>query len=347
MSDPTAQFTPGMNPRPVQPGEPMTSLVFDQELVGRLQALERGGFGNRAEQVIVDHLAKIGQYRAGGRTPREIKSYIWSQMQWDDGGVVPTPTGDLHSLRRSVRANTEVIDPVATRPGAAGPADPYAPADPYGQDGPYGHSSSHGQHAAALPPGTALPGEPAGGPADGHGPGPGPEDDRGGVGGRIAGEILAWIPRALLLLGIYQLVRLVPGFDRMPDVSLWTPFRVLGDGVLGLLNLDPAWSDQAANLTIPALGLLAAGFLNYLTPLRRGRRLAVWPYFLVIVAWVIVFAAGDLGGWLSDVTQGFQEDVRQGVEDEVGRQIDEQVDKTVEEQKGQLEEQLPVPSPAG
>lgn len=310
MSDPTAPFTPGTHPRPVQPGEPMTSLVFDQELVGRLQALERGGFSNRAEQVIVDHLARIGQYRAGGRTPREIKEYIWSQMQWDDAGVATQPTGDLHSLRRSVRANTEVLHPPES----------FVPQPPGATDGRYGAPGP-------TPPGGATSDDDA---RD--------REPEGSLGGRVAGEILAWIPRALLLLGVYQLVRLVPGLDRMPDVSRWEPFRVIGDGALGLLSLDPAWSDQAANLTIPALGLVAAGLLN-LTPLRRGRRLAVWPYVLVIAAWAAVFAAGDLGSWLSDATQGLQDDVRQGVEDEVSEQVEQQVDQQVGELVG--------PSPAG
>lgn len=309
MSDPTVQFSPGgMPPRPIRSGEPMTQLVFDQELVGRLQALQQSGFSIRAEQVIAEHLVKVGQHRAGGRTPREIKEYIWQQMQWGDtgGGVPAAPDGDLHSLRRSVRANTEVMNPPESY-------QPYLP----------------GQQAAGAPPQT-----PAGGPQDPEGPRG--DGDGGGTGARVLGEILALVPRALLLLGVYQLVRLIPGFDRMPDVSLWEPFRAIGDGVLGLLNLNPDWSDQAANMTIPALGLVLAGLLNYVTPLRRGRRLHVWPYFLVIIAWSIVFAAGGIGGFLSDATQDVRQDIEQGVEDEVS----EQVDRTVEDQRQQVEDQV-------
>ncbi|GAB4085323.1 hypothetical protein GCM10028784_19530 [Myceligenerans cantabricum] len=304
MSDPTVQFTPGMPPRPVQPGEPMTTLVFDQELVGRLQALLQGGFSNRAEQVIAEHLVKVGRHRAGGRTPREIKEYIWQQMQWGDAGVPAAPHGDLHSLRQSVRANTEVMHPPESYR-------PQAPAQPPTQPGTSPTAPS-----------------PAGGPAD-----RGPE---GGSGARVLGGILALVPRALLALSVYQLVRLIPGFEQMPDAAAWGPFHGIGDAVLGVLNLDPDWSDQAANLTIPVLGVVLVTLLNVITPLRRDRRLRAWPYTLVIGAWVAVFAASGLAAFASDTT----ENLNQSIQDQVDETLDEQVDQLTDDASDAAKEKV-------
>lgn len=69
-------------PAPVQPGEPMTNLVYDQALMRRLHELHADGFDGAAEQVVADHVAAVGLQRAGGRTPGEIKDYVWSAMRW-------------------------------------------------------------------------------------------------------------------------------------------------------------------------------------------------------------------------------------------------------------------------
>jgi hypothetical protein len=309
----------------------MTTLVFDQELVGRLQALHRGGFSIRAEQVITEHLAKVGQHRAGGRTPHEIKQYIWQQMQWGDAGAPAAPQGgDLHSLRQSVRANTEVIQPPGTiRPQA--PGQQYQQPGQYPPGGQLPQSGQFPQPGQFQQPGT-TPGTPPGGIGQsgiGQSGGDAPESGRGPS---VVGEILAWVPRVLLALSVYQLVRLVPGFDVMPDVSRWDPFRTIGDGVLGTLNLNPDWSDQAANLTIPVLGVVLAALLNYIPPLRRGRKLHTWPYVVVIVAWIAVFVVSGV----TSFTSGATDNLRQGVQE----QIQDQVDKTVEDQKQRAREDV-------
>ncbi|MCF4121426.1 serine/threonine protein kinase [Antribacter sp. KLBMP9083] len=69
-------------PTPVQSGEPMTNLVYDQALMRRLHDLHADGFDGAAEQVVADHVAAVGLQRAGGRTPGEIKDYVWSAMRW-------------------------------------------------------------------------------------------------------------------------------------------------------------------------------------------------------------------------------------------------------------------------
>ncbi|MBL0888621.1 hypothetical protein [Myceligenerans indicum] len=320
MSDPTVRFTPGMNPRPVRSGEPMTMLVFDQELVGRLQALQQSGFGIRAEQVIAEHLVKVGQHRAGGRTPREIKEYIWQQMQWGDTGATATTNGDLHSLRRSVRANTEVANPpenfLPQPPGAHGiPGDAAAQGVPGSADprtaGEHPAQEQQAQEQQAQEHGSGT--RPAGAAEATRAP---------------AGAFLAWIPRILLGVSLYQLVRVFVEPGHLPDVSRWEPFRVLGDRALELLRLNPDWSGQAAELTIPVLGLVLAVLLNLFTPSRRGRKLRVWPYVLVIGTWIVLLAVSGVLSFASDTT----ETVRQGVR--------EQVDQTIEDRKQQLRDAL-------
>ncbi|HEV6954262.1 MAG TPA: hypothetical protein VKY86_13545 [Promicromonospora sp.] len=134
-------------------------------------------------------------------------------------------------------------------------------------------------------------------------------------GGAVAGSVLAWVPRLLLVLGVYQLVRLVPGFDVMPDVAQLPLFRGIGDGVLAMLNLNPEWSEQAANLTIPVLGMAIAGVLGTIRSL--DTKPAVWPFGLVVFAWIVVFAVGGIVGYAQETAQTVREDVRKSVDDTV------------------------------
>ncbi|MGI5191257.1 hypothetical protein ACQEVI_24175 [Promicromonospora sp. CA-289599] len=178
------------------------------------------------------------------------------------------------------------------------------------------------------------------------------ERDRGddSPGGSAAGAALAWIPRILLALSVYQLVRLIPGFDVMPDVSQFPLFRGIGDGVLGLLNLNPEWSDQAANMTIPALGIALAGLLNTIRSL--GTSIAIWPYGLAVVAWIVVFAVGGIVGYAQEATKNIQEDVQNSVDetvedakkdaqDSVEQQIEQGMDDAKQNATDQLEDALP------
>jgi Sec-independent protein translocase protein TatA len=179
-------------------------------------------------------------------------------------------------------------------------------------------------------------------------------DDDSGGGGSMAGAVLAWIPRFLLALGVYQLIRLVPGFDVMPDASQFPLFRGIGDGVLGMLNLNPEWSDQAANLTIPVLGIALAGLFNVIRSLNTS--LTIWPYGLAIVAWVVVFAVGGIIGYAQDATanvkQNLQDTVDQEIEDakqDAKDSVEQEVEQSVEDAKQnatdgvteQLEDALP------
>ncbi|MFD6142130.1 hypothetical protein [Promicromonospora sp. NPDC060271] len=178
------------------------------------------------------------------------------------------------------------------------------------------------------------------------------ERDRGddSPGGSAAGAVLAWIPRTLLVLSVYQLVRLIPGFDVMPDVSQFPLFRGIGDGVLGLLNLNPEWSDQAANMTIPALGIALAGLLNTIRSL--GTSIAIWPYGLAVVAWIVVFAVGGIVGYAQEATENIRQDVQNSVDetvedakkdaqDSVEQQIEQGVEDARQNATDQLEDALP------
>lgn len=231
----------------------------------------------------------------------------------------------------------ESAQPTQVQGPGAFPADPgYAQGQPtqaYGQP-----AQGYGQQ-----PGYGQPGQQAGGqpfpPGQGYPPQapqptpPAPRRDRDddpGQGGAMAGAVLAWIPRVLLALSVYQLVRLIPGFDVMPDVSQFPLFRGIGDGVLGMLNLNPEWSDQAANLTIPVLGIALAGLFNTIRSL--GTSLAIWPYGLAIIAWIVVFAVGGIVGYAQEAT----ENVRQDVQD----QVDQSIEDAEQDAKDAVEQEI-------
>ncbi len=234
---------------------------------------------------------------------------------------------------------------------------------PYGQQPGYGQQPSYGQPGYGQP-GQHQPGQLPGSQApfdQGYGAQapqpPAPRRERGRDadspgGGSAAGAILAWIPRILLALSVYQLVRLIPGFDVMPDVSQFPLFRGIGDGVLGMLNLNPEWSDQAANLTIPALGIALAGILNTIRSLNTS--LAVWPYGLAIIAWIVVFAVGGIVGYAQDATANIQQDVQNSVDESVEdakqdarESVEKEVEQGVEDARQNATEQLEDALPGG
>ena len=245
---------------------------------------------------------------------------------------------------RDYRAATPPYRPYETAQPTQAQGPGAFPGDPgYGQGQPtqaYGQQPGYGQPGQQ---GYGQPGQPAGGqpfpPSQGYAPQapqptpPAPRRDRDddpGQGGSTAGAVLAWIPRILLALSVYQLVRLIPGFDVMPDVSQFPLFRGIGDGVLGMLNLNPEWTDQAANLTIPVLGIALAGLFNTIRSLNTS--LAIWPYGLAIVAWIVVFAVGGIVGYAQDAT----ENVRQDVQD----QVDQSIEDAEQDARESIEQQV-------
>ncbi|MFC8799176.1 protein kinase [Promicromonospora sp. NPDC057138] len=76
--------------------EPWHGLVYDRALMNVLAEVHADGFDGAAEQVVADHVAEIGAHVAGGRTPAEIKDWIWEAMRWR---VTSPPDGHADTLR--------------------------------------------------------------------------------------------------------------------------------------------------------------------------------------------------------------------------------------------------------
>lgn len=101
--------------------EPWHALVYDRALMSVLTEVHADGFDGAAEQVVADHVAEIGAHVADGRTPAEIKDWIWQAMRWQ---AASPPAGHADTLRgwRAFRSPAGHATPVpgsAPRPPAA------------------------------------------------------------------------------------------------------------------------------------------------------------------------------------------------------------------------------------
>lgn len=76
--------------------EPWHALVYDRALMSVLAEVHADGFDGAAEQLVADHVAEIGAHVADGRTPAEIKDWIWQAMRWR---VASPPDGHADTLR--------------------------------------------------------------------------------------------------------------------------------------------------------------------------------------------------------------------------------------------------------
>ncbi|MFD7024877.1 protein kinase [Promicromonospora sukumoe] len=81
---------------PTRVPEPWHALVYDRALMSVLTEVHADGFDGAAEQVVANHVAEIGAEVAGGRTPAEIKDWIWQAMRWQ---VTTPPEGHADTLR--------------------------------------------------------------------------------------------------------------------------------------------------------------------------------------------------------------------------------------------------------
>ncbi|MFD6448858.1 serine/threonine-protein kinase [Promicromonospora sp. NPDC060204] len=359
---------------PVQPGEPMTNLVYDQQLMGRLHQVHGDGFDGAAEEVISTYLAAVGPQRAGGRAPAEIKDYLWAAMRWApaftpegysdtfDGWAayrqrhgLPLPgTPGATPPRRHTSSGPRVTQAAqqatqvapSFRPGSAATAARTAPA-PAQQPGTTGTQPVQRPTGPVQPPVQPRPPVQQQPPAPQQPTGPVQPDaaglsrrdgrdsrderdaraDRSSGGGLGAvATVLGWIPRVLLLIALYQLVRLIPGFDAMPSAAELPLFAALGDITVATLGLDPEWAPRIAELSIPLLGIIAAALVNLVRAVRSRRGGRTWPFWLVVVVWVIVIAVQGVVGYAQQVTQDardslqeqreqIQDDLEQGVQD--------------------------------
>ncbi len=342
---------------PVQQGEPITNLVYDQQLMGRLHQVHADGFDGAAEAVISAYLSAVGPQRAGGRAPVEIKDYLWAAMRWAPAftpeGYADTFEGwaayrQRHGLplpgsptttapRRQTSSPAQHMAPATNqqatqvapsfRPGTAAAAARPAPA-PAQQPAPLTGT----QPNPAVRPGVpAQPPAPSAGPASRRDEREAREareaksrDSDGG--GQAVAMIVGWIPRVLLAVAVYQLVRLIPGFDVMPSAAELPLFAALGDLAVSMLGLDPVWAPRMAELSIPLLGIVASAVVNLVPAVRRRRSGRTWPLWVVVVVWVIVIAVQGVVGYAQQVTQNardsfeqqreqIQDDLEQGVQD--------------------------------
>ncbi|WP_157237402.1 serine/threonine-protein kinase [Promicromonospora sukumoe] len=368
---------------PVQPGEPMTNLVYDQQLMGRLHQVHGDGFDGAAEEVISTYLAAVGPQRAGGRAPAAIKDYLWAAMRWApaftpegysdtfDGWAayrqrhgLPLPGSPTTSVPRRQTTGTaqrvtsaQRMAPVAQqqqptqvapsfRPGAAAAAASArtapAPAQQPGTTGtqpnqrppfqPTGPGQPAGQPARPQPTGPVQPPVPAAAAsrrddADARDARDSRKrDSDGGGGARALATVAGWIPRVLLAIALYQLVRLIPGFDAMPSAAELPFFAALGDIAVATMGLDPEWAPRMAELSIPLLGIVASALVNLVRAVRSRRGGRTWPLWVVVVVWVIVIAVQGVVGYAQQVTQDardsfeqqreqIQDDLEQGVQD--------------------------------
>ena len=336
---------------PVRQGEPVTNLVYDQQLMGRLHQLHGDGFDGAAEDVISTYLSAVGPQRAGGRAPAEIKDYLWAAMRW---APAFKPEGYADSYEgwvayRQRRGLPVPGVPTATPPPRRQAGDPTqrrTPATnqqatqvaPAFRPGPV-PGTRPAQATAPVPaqrptaPAGTQPNAPVQPPVPPAGPTPRREDrdvrdekrrESGGLG--AVATILGWVPRILLALAVYQLVRLVPGFDVMPSAAGLPLFAALGDLAVTLLNLDAVWAPRMAELSVPLLGIVTSAVVNLFRAVRTRRGGRTWPFWLVVVVWVIVIAVQGMVGYAQQATENaresfeqqreqIQDDLEQGVQD--------------------------------
>ncbi|WP_426311198.1 serine/threonine-protein kinase [Cellulosimicrobium sp. E-16] len=76
--------------------EPWHALVYDATLMSVLSEVHGDGFDGAASEVIADHVASIGAHVADGRTPAELKDWLWQAMQWQ---AATPPAGHADTLR--------------------------------------------------------------------------------------------------------------------------------------------------------------------------------------------------------------------------------------------------------
>lgn len=126
--DPSDEATPS-----TRTPEPWHALVYDRALMSVLAEVHADGFDGAAEQVVADHVAEIGAHVADGRTPAEIKDWIWQAMRWR---VASPPDGHADTLRGWRAFRSPELAPardrssVSSRPGSVPPSVLPAPVAP-------------------------------------------------------------------------------------------------------------------------------------------------------------------------------------------------------------------------
>lgn len=357
---------------PVQQGEPVTNLVYDQQLMGRLHQVHGDGFDGAAEAVISAYLSAVGPQRAGGRAPVEVKDYLWAAMRWApaftpegypdtyEGWVsyrqrrglavpgIPTQASPPQPQRRSTarapltgappthqqtrqqppqRQQTQPVQqPQRSAPPVVpqqnGPTQPPPPSD-----APMARRDRRDDRAAAREAEDAR------------------KKDRDSGGGlAVLATLAGWIPRILLVVAVYQLVRLVPGFSGMPSAAELPLFVAFGDLAVSLLDLDPVWAPRMAELSIPLLGIVASAVVGLVRAARRRRGGRTWPLWLVVIVWVIVIAVQGVVGYAQQVTSDARDSLqerREQIQDGIEQGVQDTTQDVQESFWGSVEDALP------
>ena len=361
---------------PVRQGEPVTNLVYDQQLMGRLHQVHGDGFDGAAEEIISAYLSAVGPQRAGGRSPAEVKDYLWAAVRW---APAFTPEGYADSYDGWVAYRRRRGLPLPSGPATTAP--PRQTGSPTRHPAP-GTNQQATQVAPSFRPGP-VPGArpapvpargpaspPAGGPVGGPAPSAGPagrpanvpaqppaqssrptsrraDRDAGGArdardpgrGLGVVATVVGWLPRVLLALAVYQLVRLVPGFDGMPSAAGLPLFTSLGYLTVDMLGLDPVWAPRMAELSIPLLGIVTSALVSLFRAARKRRGARTWPFWLVVVVWVIVIAVQGVVGYAQQVTHNARESLEQQIEqqsDQIQDGLEQGVQDTTEDVRDSL-----------
>jgi serine/threonine protein kinase len=347
---------------PVRQGEPVTNLVYDQQLMGRLHQVHGDGFDGAAEDVISVYLSAVGPQRAGGRAPAEIKDYLWAAMRWApaftpegyadtyDGWVayrqrhglplpgVPTSTTPRRQTSSPATRRAPVTNQQATQVAPAFRPGPVPGTRPPPTPAPAERPTATQPAAPAQPPVQPAPPTPRREEPDARTARDDKHKDSGGGLGVIA-TIIGWVPRILLALAVYQLVRLVPGFDAMPSAAGLPLFAALGDLAVTMLNLDPVWAPRMAELSIPLLGIVTSAIVNLFRAVRTRRGGRTWPFWLVVVVWVIVIAVQGVVGYAQQATENARESFEQQRE-QIQDDLEQGVQDTTEDVRDSLWESL-------
>jgi serine/threonine protein kinase len=213
--------------------EPWHALVYDRALMSVLAEVHADGFDGAAEQLVADHIAEIGVHVAGGRTPAEIKDWIWQAMRWQvtspaDGhadtlrgwrafrnpepATASEPVRGLVPPPQSFEPRKSPVKHLGPAPRPAGPSPSVRATRPMPAVQPLAAVQPHASRPPSVQPGTRPGVQPGaqGVPRPGaqpRPPAPTPAPARKRPWPlRALGALLRWVPRLLLLGAAYVLV---------------------------------------------------------------------------------------------------------------------------------------------
>lgn len=299
-------------PTPRTP-EPWHSLVYDRALMSVLAEVHADGFDGAAEQVVADHVAEIGAHVAGGRTPAEIKDWIWEAMRWQ---VTSPADGHSDTLRGWRAFRSPEPAPASERVPGSGRPEPVPPSVSPAPPPPAAAATQVVRNV--VPPPQSF--EPRKSPVKHLGPAPQPAGPRASV--RATRPMPAVRPPAVPQSAVPQPAVRKPPASRPPSMQpgtrpgvqprpaapapvpprrrpwplrllgallRWVPRLLLVGAVYLLVTQDPQAGDPF--LAAPALAIAALGLAVLLRIARHKMR--IWFY----VTSALLVGAGSAALW--------------------------------------------------